>query len=290
MCADYTESAKCIDKTRLWKQVLEAWQILRVLEQAHLIAKWKGWPSCPNTVDNSQDSLTIARNYREKCTWLSTVRSTYLATDTRYVIQDGNVELRPLDHLPHKVDKYEICKCSSSNMRDQHVHVWIPNSKYNKVSTRILNIQCQYISPEFGNSKYKIRTLVILPRCYVSLGEDRVFNLGYAQHPVSAMWIGYENSLIDYIHAHHQECLRRGVNAPTLTMPIFHNSNIVPWWIRKTEAIFYTHRSSLYRKDPIHYQFLTPGIRDPQAQYIWPPHLTIEEIVSLIRPLYVIVD
>lgn len=282
---DYRVSASLIDNTRLWKQVLEAWQILRVLQQAHLIAKWRGWPQCPTAISSNSDPKLVAENYLERCKWLSTIRSQYLSTNQRYTILEGKIGTCTTENIPYRADKYYVY--------GDHVHIWVPNRDLNKVSSRVLDPSscgCYGPPPDFLKTRSKTRTLLVLHRLNVSIGEDRVFNLGYAQHPVTAMWIGHELSLINYINIHRKECLHRGINASELDIPDIQGSIEPPWWISCTRQIFYSHCASLYRKDPIHYRSLLPYVIDLNSEYIWPPKLTVQEIYNLIHKPVILED
>ena len=42
---DFVETAKCLDRKRLWKQCLEAFQLLNIVEY-HKASSWKNHPAC----------------------------------------------------------------------------------------------------------------------------------------------------------------------------------------------------------------------------------------------------
>lgn len=275
LTADYNVSASHLDNTRIWKQVLEAWQILRVLEQAHSICVWERWSPCPVTIDSMVNPAIMAENYLARCTWLSDVRSRYLRLNYRYVIINGLIQIRSPNDVPFRADAktYQVC--------GDHVHILIHNAKLESVRSKILPPEYNMCST-LSQARHRVRTLVTLRRSDVSLGDDRIFNMGYAAHPAVAMWIGYEPSLVNYIHAHLFECLKRGINAAALPLPTIVGEVIIPWWITQTEAVFYTHRASLYRKDPKEYAKFLPYIPNQNVDYLWPSKMSLSDIVNVL--------
>jgi hypothetical protein len=100
---------------------------------------------------------------------------------------------------------------------------------------------------------------------------------GWANHPASKMWRGYEYALCDYALALVREMERRGRWKPAVierwrTYYTEYQAQLtntgLPSWIGH-EPFHAAHRSNLLRKDPIHYgQF---GWTEPDnLEYVWP--------------------
>ena len=87
---------------------------------------------------------------------------------------------------------------------------------------------------------------------------------GWANHPAAVMWRGHLDALKVYHNVMVQEWVRRGYKN---TMPLFEVPDQVqlPWWVG-FEALHFSHRSNLIRKDPAFYQFNAPD----NQPYIWP--------------------
>jgi hypothetical protein len=78
---------------------------------------------------------------------------------------------------------------------------------------------------------------------------------GWVNHPATVMWRGYENALCEYGIAICAEWQSRGYKDTLLdkfTDNLAHFAPVKPWWL-SFEPLLASHRSNLYRKDPIHY-------------------------------------
>lgn len=78
---------------------------------------------------------------------------------------------------------------------------------------------------------------------------------GWVNHPATVMWRGYENALCEYGIAVCSEWISRGYKDTLLNK--FRDNlgaypRVRPWW-QDFEPLLASHRSNLYRKDPIHY-------------------------------------
>lgn len=93
---------------------------------------------------------------------------------------------------------------------------------------------------------------------------------GWANHPATRMWRGYEHVLRAYTDACIDEWLARGyVNNIVLpTIPPEYPYQGKPPWLGD-DRLHSSHRSNLLRKQPSHYnQF--GWTDDPAAPYYWP--------------------
>lgn len=110
-------------------------------------------------------------------------------------------------------------------------------------------------------------------------GESR----GYVNHPAAVMWRGYEAALVDYGIAVCNEWESRGHHDTQRThicdyFPMrnryetigpreLKHLGLLPWWFG-WRHFHRSHRSNLYRKDPMWYEdFAEDG---PDLPYVWP--------------------
>lgn len=169
---DFAESAKSLDKRRLWKQVLEAKQLL---ERIRLIR-------------------TLARYYGLKV---------------------------PDKHEPAQV-KYDFIRVLMSKLkRKQMTPVWT----------------------EDGTIDYEPRKPGI---------ENRI-KLGHIYHPIVPLWIGYTDVLKHYIHVHHIEWRRRGVQCKCVLEDTETKSPSLEKYPKWINVLIPAHKRILYTKSPPDY-------------------------------------
>ena len=257
---NYQKCAQNLDNGRLWKQVLEATQILFILEALHFIADYFDWDKCPF---QTKDVATL---FLERADWVRKTRKRYLDLKIRLICKDGKIHKVFKDNIPLKItkgDRYEI--------DGSKVKLWRKGS-FRK-------------PPQIYNTDK-----VLFP-------TDIVYSLGFSQHPCVRMWIGHEDSLKLYINEHLSEHLKRPTksgNARKSSIDHFtiSNSNIChPWWVTCTEVL-YSHRASLFRKEqernePEWYITKKSFTNIPKKYldngYIWTCNLTRNQINSLIN-------
>ncbi len=83
---------------------------------------------------------------------------------------------------------------------------------------------------------------------------------GWANHPATKMWSGYEFALMSYQEAICGEWTRRGYNDSVLektralynSLPDDRKVARVPWWLG-LKKLHSAHRANLLRKSPMHY-------------------------------------
>ncbi len=96
---------------------------------------------------------------------------------------------------------------------------------------------------------------------------------GWASHPVTRMWRGYEYLLADYGIAICREWTRRGHRDTLLPKFLEMRARLPrtgrPFWLGRRE-FHRSHRSNLNRKDPSHYRFKVPS----DLPYLWPDNST----------------
>lgn len=102
-----------------------------------------------------------------------------------------------------------------------------------------------------------------------SLGATK----GWANHPATRMWRGYEYLLAEYGVAMCKEWTKRGHRDALL--PRFQEMRASlpdtgkPFWLGRRD-FHRSHRSNLKRKDPRHYRFRVPS----DLPYLWPDNST----------------
>ncbi len=280
---EYRWSAGSLDKSRIWKQCLEAYQILNILQQLDFVARQKGWPACP-----SIGCLNVVADYATCCDWVKTTRKRYLDTATRYVILNGSLEERLLKDLPVKLfknSKWEL-------LPDGSVKVSFTQSEVKKLTVlQTLGVK-PYETQISGRSK---REVYLLQRRQVALPSDTVYSLGFSQHAAVRMWAGYQDALRVYICDHLEESLRRGVKCEE-SIPVTRPEGpegpaVHPWWVTSTSVVINSHRAALVRKElsrdePAWYlkmsEFMNLPAKCYQEGYVWVCNLSLETNQALL--------
>lgn len=99
---------------------------------------------------------------------------------------------------------------------------------------------------------------------------------GWRNHPAVLMWRGYENALMDYYNLSLGEWLRREFQN-NMKFHVIIGDIVMPKWFGLKE-FHDSHKSNLYRKDPIHYKrFESIG---PNLEYFWPTKKGYYETVN----------
>ena len=90
---------------------------------------------------------------------------------------------------------------------------------------------------------------------------------GWANHPATRMWRGYEPALRQYMRAIILEWIARGYKN-NMDIPEPEDYELPPWWGR--EEIHASHRSALLEKDFEFYYDKWGWEDEPKIDYIWP--------------------
>lgn len=89
----------------------------------------------------------------------------------------------------------------------------------------------------------------------------------WSNHPAVLMWKGYENALAQYHNVAYSVGISLGINWKVVKPIIIEGEVIIPFWFGN-EVFHNSHKSNLFRKDPIYYQaFNDIG---PSLPYFWP--------------------
>jgi hypothetical protein len=92
---------------------------------------------------------------------------------------------------------------------------------------------------------------------------------GWIHHPATKMWAGHESALAYYGIVVCHEWVRRGYNdslLPYFSGLVYDDTDPPPWF--GDDRFHDSHKSNLYRKDPVYYKaFADVG---PDLPYYWP--------------------
>jgi hypothetical protein len=249
------KSARNLDLQRLRKQCVEAYQILNILQQLHKISKELEWEKS-KSVTKEETTYDIDRQvelYLKRVEWVKKTRRDYLKLDFRFI--EGSNKLSKI-----KTEKLSTMFQLQSNdlykIENDFVYLWV--SKSNKSCLKKLDklklLSIDYIPYVDENGKTKRlrnREVYKIKLQHVLFPNDKVYKLGFSQHAVVKMWIGYETALKYYINVHIKEYLKRGKNYK-MNLPRYEINKeklVLPWWIKNTKLVIYSHRASLLRKE-----------------------------------------
>src|SRR5690606_37946285 len=84
------------------------------------------------------------------------------------------------------------------------------------------------------------------PKYNVILKEDRIIKLGFVYHPIILAWLGYEDTVKEYINAHINEWTKRGFKNNMVLYDV--RRNIKPIWVYDV-GFHYNHKAALYIKE-----------------------------------------
>lgn len=236
----FSESAENLDTVRLGKQRVEAYQILNILNDLHFLASYYKFPKMPfSDIENEEnmDPDKVASRFLERAEWVKRTRKLYLSMPTRLVKMNSGsgfvyreVHKNNLPVVIYKTDSYVIddddekIKCKKAGQKRN------PSIEYDR------------------------KDIVIIDK------GEWVFNLGFSQHAVVRMWVGFEESLKRYIRELIKEWVKRGnrnelgkvtsscIPHSSLEVENVTRTNVSPWWTRYKQ-IHFSHRASLLRKE-----------------------------------------
>lgn len=225
--ADYSKSASYLDFLRLNKQITEACQILNILHDLRSIAKHYDLEKFPTNRKENLSPEETASLFLKRATWVKSVRATYLHQSTR-LIRRG-VELEEVSFSESK--KYIRAFPGHYKIVEDTVIITFYDRKRGKTEK-----ECD------------------LNRVLFAEQNERIITLGFSQHAIIRMWIGYEISLKQYINSHIDEwCTRKRkdgtlcrTNREKFDLP--YEDVPSPWW-RSYKGVYLSHRASLLRKE-----------------------------------------
>ena len=99
------------------------------------------------------------------------------------------------------------------------------------------------------------------------ISDDIYITTGFKSHPAVRAWLGYEESLKEYITAHIEEWERRGYNNTMRKYPV--TNSIKPLWAVDNSEFVLSCKSKLLEKDPRWYSQFS-DFRSTHSDYVWP--------------------
>jgi hypothetical protein len=207
---DFRVSASKLDNLRLGKQRVESYQILIALTQLRFLAKLYNIPDYPIGLDT-------AKNQRQE--WINTVLSTFKQSGYVAILRRGNelIYYQVGQTLPHK--------CASGNKL-------------------LYNPATQFIY-EVKGKKEKVVTSG--PWHTFVLPGDELITTGFRKHPAVCLWLGFEESLKQYINAHIEAWISRGKNNTMKTYTVCENVPRPSWTL--SDEVINNFKSSLVQKE-----------------------------------------
>jgi len=266
---DYKKSAKNLDIERLFKQIVEAKQILDILEQVRFVANYFGWEYYDPVLDEEAyiSSQEIIDNYLDRVSKYLFIKKRYTESPIRLIIKDGEIfeisKKKTIYRINKTVDKWV-------DNGDDSVTIWVNSSTHSKklVRGRFLTKDDGY-DLSFGK-RFKKRLPYLFDKEDVCFPEDTYISLGFGQHAINKMWVGYENSLKEYINSHLKVYLKKKKkdgNFRRTSIKCYDLSNeiiIHPWWLTRTNCVVLSHRASLLRKTSTRRDYRQVG-----EEYYW---------------------
>lgn len=145
----------------------------------------------------------------------------------------------------------------------------------------VVNARNEYLYRDNDGTKF---STTLSKTCYKRVG------FGFAHHPVTFMWVGYEDGLRYYIALCIEEWIKRGYKN-TMTIYLFSQEPELPWWV-KCPTFQHSQRSALLRKEKIRkeapWYWKMSHIVDGTANtvwyhtgYLWTNHLSLENRLLL---------
>lgn len=112
--------------------------------------------------------------------------------------------------------------------------------------------------------------------------QEEKKTIGYINHPIVKMWIGYTDGLKYYLNCAIDEWISRGYVNNMLKYDV-DSKAILPWWVYNRQVQL-SHIASLLRKDPKHYRSLQSEETEDYLKtgYIWTCNLS-EDYVSKLK-------
>ena len=267
---DYKKSAESLDIMRLRKQCVEAYQILNILKSLDKISELENFPNFNIFNDSKSTNEIISKNFLDRVEWSKNIRKRYVELEYRYGCIEGSYIKFPKNNLPIRVyskDRYEI----------------IENDTYVILQSKLKHINYGECISE---NVYKI------PRKKIILPSDELYTLGFSQHAIVKMWIGYEESLKMYINDHIDvycsKYKKNGERCSIIIKKYKIDNNFIqhPWWIVYYNGVILSHRASLLRKFYLYYSenkdFVNIPLKYKKNGYVWTGSFSNTEYVKKI--------
>lgn len=234
---DYKASARNLDRLRLGKQRTEAWQIWLVHRDLQILARYLNLIEHPPSHSDPIQYFLGAQVWADQIITLYKQQSFLVALEPPFLTSIPKTEA-PLYKSVSASTPYLI-EDDQVRIGTGKKQIWWPRSQ-----------------------------------TFLAAEGERLIKLGFINHPASRMWLGYSESLLEYLNAHIEVWAEQGYNNVTLSVIPVSNPK-KPFWVNST--LIENHRGVLYGKDP---QFYQEWATD-QTEYIWPSQLSAEQLQQL---------
>lgn len=261
---EYRKCAKALDIARLRKQILEASQIINIIQDFIIISQ-KLNINVPKQMDNIPD-YKLFLSYKS---WLTEVAKKY----------KSNKEKLYWKLCPNTDGKNKNSKCEQYSIQQ----VWSEEKQQVVWTTKKYSL--------LDDGKVKIGGEIFQREmCCIYEKGERAGSLGFYNHPVTRMWVGYLNALKLYHNSHLEEYISRGFKPKNMKPYEIKGEIIHPFWANH-EATIQSYRSSLLRKEygnnePAWYTSKVDFIKVLETPYfsrgyIWWSNLSIKQLEEL---------
>lgn len=115
--------------------------------------------------------------------------------------------------------------------------------------------------------------------------KGRKVSGGFSNHPMTLMWVGYQEALKYYVNLCICEWVCRGYKNNMPYYIVFEDDIVLPWWVN-CSTLHYSHCSALLRKEKVRkepeWYWKIPHIRNVvetpfyRCGYLWVPHVPVE--------------
>lgn len=292
-------TASSLDNSRLFKQCVEAKQLIDILTRMNIIANKLGMISIPTKiVDEDGSSKTVTSTsliedrvklWNNQLEWYHSTLKEYLSKPFRFGIVNGKLKKLPVkmlsakDYILHrdtvitlsKKQPHESSMLVHSFSEDQDSKCQKVTSDHGSDTTHCTN---------FFDMKSEMK-LYCTPKKYFLLPGNEHWSMGFSSHPAVKMWIGHLDNLKFYYNTCLREVLRREIHNTKMEMyPLGELSTDQPWWMGCRHVIL-SHRVSLLRKQPSVYSkiFSENITRYKDCGYVWVSSLTLEQQLDMVH-------
>ena len=244
--ASYRATARLLDYPRLNKQILEAYQLISVIEDASVISRKLGIP-VPEQCKNNTTKKNMLR-FLENIDWIKKVYKLYKEFPLFLVYQNKKYSWR--ESIPTRINS---------------------GKKYEVIGDKV----------HYTGKVYERKDC-----CFTFEGERvSTKNNTFVFHACIKMWAGYLNSLKYYFNCCLAETFRRGRNYSKSPYEIEGVPN-KPWWVEYSQPMMASLlRKELINNEPVWYDRIFGYIRNTEwfdRGYVWYGNLTIDEIMDIL--------
>lgn len=286
---DYVTSARFLDRKRLFKQCLEAHQILSILQYVNTISRIYslGYVTQVTEAERNLSPSVRADMFIHRVNVFKHLVEEYLKLSERLCRVDGELYKYKTKMVPYKLQRNEYY-----NTHKNIIIAFVRESSRKKIPQRIISRKVSRKISEDLSRKFPQKRSILFPvifrRREILLDSDYAITLGFSRHPAVIMWLGYTASLKMYITSHisifKSTPKNNGELSDTLLKTYTSTTFIHPWWIMECEYVILSHRASLLRKNREWYHSKDTTIPKEwnERGYVWPNHISREDIILIL--------